>query len=159
VQATVDVRLESEEWRPRNISASIGTAYPRWGVYLNYFRSANLLLTLRTDDDPFTREWRVDRHSISLDSRVRLTRHWALHARGLYSILDTLMNDSFLELSYGAQCWGVSIGAGLAERRLNFLDPESEIDRNLSVGFTIHLLNLGGIGGGIGSSASGFATR
>jgi lipopolysaccharide export system protein LptA len=139
--ATAILGLEPEEWRARRISGSLELRRRLWSLEGNYFRDA----TLRRLSQDQEAEWTLLRHSVGLGGHVRLGRHWQFRARGSYNILNTFVEDSFLELGYGTQCWGLSLGGGLVERLQGF-GPEAPTDVRFSVSFSIHLRNLGSLG-------------
>jgi hypothetical protein len=139
---TVRVALETDEWRPRDISANLRLDRRLWSLYGDYYRSAGLRPNPQATAEII---WTETRHSATLGGRVRLGTRWSLLGRGIYNLKDELVADSSLELGYRAQCWGLSVGGGLFQRKIGVaLDAPS--DTNFSLGFSVHLLNLGSVG-------------
>jgi hypothetical protein len=58
---------------------------------------------------------------------------------------DGILTDSFLEIGYGAQCWGLSLGGGILESR-PLGNPAAPVETNYAVSFSVHLRNLGSVG-------------
>jgi lipopolysaccharide assembly outer membrane protein LptD (OstA) len=139
--STIQVALDPDGWRIRRISANLGFSRRLWGFEGNYLRDATIFQRLGTTQA----DWTVLHHSVGINGHFRLGHHFEVRARGLYDILNSFVQDGFLELGYGTQCWGATLGAGLAERPLSLL-PNPPTDNHISISFSINLKNLGSLG-------------